>query len=79
MGSVDHLLQCYQLCPELDVSNETEVRPPSNWPQYGIVTFEGVSATSASKGPRVLRNMWCCIRAQEKVCLYNSSLIHTAR
>lgn len=79
MGSVDHLLQCYQLCPELDMSNETEVQPPSNWPQYGIVTFEGVSATSASKGPSVLRNMWCCIRAQEKVCLYNSILICTMR
>ncbi|XP_076446071.1 ATP-binding cassette sub-family C member 4-like isoform X2 [Babylonia areolata] len=73
MGSVDQLLQCYQLCPELDVSSEAEVRPPPAWPQYGIITFEGVStntttgATGAHKGSNVLRNMWCCIRAQEKM------------
>ena len=69
MGSVDQLIQCYQLCPELDVSlSEGEVRLPSHWPQYGIITFEGVSATGPSKGPGVLRNLWCCVRAQEKVC-----------
>ncbi|XP_025086729.1 multidrug resistance-associated protein 4-like [Pomacea canaliculata] len=68
MSSVDHLLQCYQLCPELDISSsDGEVRPSSTWPQYGIVTFEGVSASNTSKGPSILRNMWCCIRAQEKM------------
>ncbi|XP_070197217.1 ATP-binding cassette sub-family C member 4-like isoform X2 [Littorina saxatilis] len=67
MGSVEHLMQCYQLCPELDMSNEAESRPPSTWPQYGIITFEGVSATGASKGPNTMRNVWCCIRAHEKM------------
>ena len=69
MGSVDHLLQCYQLCPELEASGEGEggARPPGSWPQYGILTFEGVTAAGPTKAPGVLRNMWCCIRAQEKV------------
>lgn len=75
MSSVDHLLQCYQLCPELDISSsDGEVRPSSTWPQYGIVTFEGVSASNTSKGPSILRNMWCCIRAQEKVPASNCFL-----
>ncbi|KAL8559581.1 hypothetical protein ACOMHN_018744 [Nucella lapillus] len=69
MGSVDQLLQCHQLCPEVEGSGGegAEVRPPTPWPQYGIITFEGVSSPGVTKGPNVLRNMWCCIRAHEKM------------
>ena len=44
----------------------TLLRPPPAWPQYGIITFEGSSLVSDS-GTHFLRNIWCCIRAQEKV------------
>ncbi len=46
----------------------THGRPPSGWPQYGIITFEGSSLVSDA-GSYQLHNVWCCIRAQEKVSL----------
>ena len=44
----------------------TLLRPPPAWPQYGIITFEGSSLVS-DNGTHFLRNIWCCVRAQEKV------------
>ena len=41
--------------------------PPSNWPTYGIITFESVSLTYPDTGVRALRNIYCCFRAYEKV------------
>ncbi|ESO93670.1 hypothetical protein LOTGIDRAFT_105125, partial [Lottia gigantea] len=66
MSSVERLFQCYQITPELDLS-ETDVKPSINWPQYGILTLEGVTLTQTSKGPNVLKSVWCCIRAEEKM------------
>ena len=45
---------------------QTSHRPPSCWPAYGIITFEGVSVVD-DNGDKLLKRMFCCIRAQEKV------------
>ena len=45
----------------------TPVRPHPVWPQYGIITFEGVSVHYGEDQTRVLKSMWCCFRAEEKV------------
>jgi len=42
---------------------------PASWPQFGLITAEGVSFKYHPTLPRVLKNMNFCIRAQEKVCL----------
>ncbi|XP_055958972.1 ATP-binding cassette sub-family C member 4 isoform X1 [Patella vulgata] len=68
MSSVERLFQCYQITPELDLS-ETDIKPSLNWPQYGILTLEGVTLTQTSKGPNILKSVWCCIRAEEKIGL----------
>lgn len=48
--------------PEPDAVLSTQT---PKWPQYGIVTFEGV--TVPKRSGKVLRNIWCCFRAEEKV------------
>ena len=64
MSSVDRVSLYSKVEPEAD--HDTGVKPPLLWPQYGIVTFEGTSLY-AQNGSKILRNLWCCIRAQEKV------------
>ncbi|XP_067664014.1 ATP-binding cassette sub-family C member 4-like isoform X1 [Haliotis asinina] len=67
MKSAERLLQYYQMSPELDVAVDTEVKPSLMWPQYGIITLEGVSVSHPGKGPSPLKGVWCCIRAEEKM------------
>lgn len=73
MNSVSHLLQYYQLAPEVPVIVESDTPTPLGWPRYGIITCEGVSVLlsngAPAKGGNLLRNLWCCVRAQEKVGL----------
>ena len=45
----------------------TTTRPTPIWPQYGIVTLEGTSLVNVDEGTKLLKNIWCCIRAEEKV------------
>lgn len=52
------------------MKEEVSVVPPSennSWPNYGIVTLEGVSVTYPDTGVKALRNIFCCFRAYEKV------------
>lgn len=74
MNSVSHLLQYHQLTPELPVISEAEPPVPQGWPRYGIITCEAVSVaplmSGTVKGSNLLRNIWCCIRAQEKVRMF---------
>ncbi len=65
MASVDRVVRYSQVKPEAEPI--TVIRPPSMWPQYGIVTFEGASLVEADDCCKILKNIWCCIRAQEKV------------
>jgi hypothetical protein len=44
----------------------SSTRPAPAWPQYGIVTFEGYTMIG-DDGSRQLKNLWGCIRAEEKV------------
>ncbi|CAG5119512.1 unnamed protein product, partial [Candidula unifasciata] len=71
MNSVSHLLQYYQLAPEVPILPASEPPTPPGWPRYGIITCEGVSVppsgTMPAKGCNLLKNIWCCIRAQEKI------------
>ena len=65
MCSAERMLKYASLTPEAPLY--LEERPPPIWPQYGIVTFEGVSLSYEEDGKQALRNLWCCIRAYEKV------------
>ena len=67
MASVERIQELCEVKPEAD--GVTAVRPQPQWPQYGIVTFEGVSVSHGSDTCKMLKNMWCCIRAEEKVGL----------
>ena len=52
---------------EASLETKEEDRPPSDWPQYGIITGENVSFAYAPGTPNVLKNLRFCIRANEKV------------
>ncbi|GFR63233.1 multidrug resistance-associated protein 4-like [Elysia marginata] len=72
MNSVLHLFQYSQLLPEIPrLSDTSDTRITPGWPRYGIITCEGVSVPSIAGGPtkggNLLKNIWCCIRAQEKM------------
>ncbi|CAL1530874.1 unnamed protein product [Lymnaea stagnalis] len=71
MNSVSHLLQYYQLTPEVPIITDVDPPTPVGWPRYGIITCEGVAVPPSNgapaKGGNLLRNIWCCIRAQEKM------------
>ena len=64
-SSVQRVHRFSQLKAEGEAVSAT--RPTSLWPQYGIVTFEGVTMVLEEEGQKVLKNLWCCIRAEEKV------------
>ena len=65
MAGVERMLKYAAVAPEAPVMTST--RPSVVWPQYGIVTLEGVTLQHSDEQLRVLRNMWCCFRAEEKV------------
>ena len=65
MAGIERMLKYAEAKPEGPVMTAT--RASVVWPQYGIVTFEGVSLHYGEDHVRVLKNMWCCFRAEEKV------------
>ncbi|XP_013385464.1 multidrug resistance-associated protein 4 [Lingula anatina] len=66
MTSVEKTLAYTSLVTE-DTEPDTPSLMPSNWPQYGIITYEGVSVNHNNDNTKALRNAWCCIRAHEMV------------
>lgn len=69
MTSVERSLSYSGIKPEPYIPKK--ITPaPSGWPQYGIITYEGVSVKYGQDAPKALRNIWCCIRAQEKVRIF---------
>ncbi|XP_030838050.1 multidrug resistance-associated protein 4 [Strongylocentrotus purpuratus] len=65
MTSTERVIEYSQLKPEAPL--EKENKPDADWPKHGIITFEDVSVSYSDDGPLVLKNLRCCIRAEEKV------------
>ena len=65
MTSLERMQEICDVTPEADVV--TSLRPAPTWPQYGIVTFEGVSLALDGNHRHALKNLWGCVRAEEKV------------
>ena len=65
MTSTERVIEYSQLKPEAPLEKEKE--PDTDWPKHGIITFEDVSVSYSDDGPLVLKNLRCCIRAEEKV------------
>jgi len=66
MTSVERVIEYSNLEQETQPHAKT-VAVPESWPQYGIITFEGLYYTHHHTLPYVLRRLNFCIRAQEKV------------
>ncbi|KAL9972704.1 hypothetical protein ACROYT_G019064 [Oculina patagonica] len=66
MTSVERVMEYSKLEQETQPDDKT-VAVPESWPQYGIITFEGLYYTHHHSLPYVLRRLNFCIRAQEKV------------
>ncbi|KAF6037996.1 ABCC4 [Bugula neritina] len=68
MSAVQRILSYNQLKSETYPGGTvTSVDVPTNWPTYGIITFESVSLTYPDTGVKALRSVYCCFRAFEKV------------
>uniref|UniRef100_A0A8C3A5R4 Cystic fibrosis transmembrane conductance regulator n=1 Tax=Cyclopterus lumpus TaxID=8103 RepID=A0A8C3A5R4_CYCLU len=65
MTSVERVVEYSEL--ESEAPWETQKRPPPNWPNKGLVTFDQVSFSYSSDGPLVLQNMTAMFRPKEKV------------
>jgi len=69
MVSVERVLEYSKLPPEPPLESAPESKPPSDWPQHGIITGEGAGFRYSEGAPLVLKNLNFCVRAQEKVDL----------
>uniref|UniRef100_A0A8B9R7K2 Cystic fibrosis transmembrane conductance regulator n=1 Tax=Astyanax mexicanus TaxID=7994 RepID=A0A8B9R7K2_ASTMX len=65
MTSVERVMEYTEL--ENEAPWETQVRPPPEWPNKGLITFDQVNFSYSSDGPVVLKNMSAMIRPKEKV------------
>lgn len=66
MTSVERVQQYYSIPPEAP-AEIPEKKPPSDWPRYGVVTFDQVSFAYYKGGPDVLKKIRINVKAQEKV------------
>ena len=66
MTSVERVISYTKLEPEGEWYEDMP-DVPSSWPVHGLVTAEGVSFQYHPSLPRVLRNVYFCIRPNEKV------------
>ena len=65
MTSTERVLQYVDIKPE--AATETDFKPGPDWPRYGLITLEGASLRYEEDGPDVLKRLYACIRAKEKV------------
>ncbi|XP_053272848.1 ATP-binding cassette sub-family C member 4 [Pleuronectes platessa] len=65
MTSVERAMEYTEL--ESEAPWETEKRPPPDWPQKGLVTFDQVSFSYGGDGPKVLQDLKVMFRPKEKV------------
>ena len=70
MTSTERVLQYVDIEPE--AATETDFKPGPDWPRYGLITLEGASLRYEDDGPDVLKRLYACIRAKEKVCNFFS-------
>lgn len=69
MTSVERVIEYSNLEQETQPHAKT-IAVPESWPQYGIITFEGLYYTHHHTLPYVLKRLNFCIRAQEKVAWF---------
>ena len=55
------------LPPEAPLESDEENRPPSDWPQFGVIDVQDVCLQYSQAGPVVLKNLSFCIHSKEKV------------
>lgn len=65
MTSVERVVEYTEL--ESEAPWETQKRPPPDWPNKGLVTFDQVSFSYIDDGPLVLHNLKAMFRPKEKV------------
>lgn len=67
MTSVERVKHYYQITPEKDITDDTDIQTPPGWPKYGVITFDNVSFAYYKDGPDALKNVRFNIKSQEKV------------
>ncbi|XP_065071380.1 ATP-binding cassette sub-family C member 4-like isoform X2 [Rhopilema esculentum] len=65
MTSTERIVEYCNLDPEPEIDTKTVLS--KGWPKYGIITAEGASFAHHKSLPYVLKTMFFCIRASEKV------------
>uniref|UniRef100_A0A672TCE8 Multidrug resistance-associated protein 4-like n=1 Tax=Sinocyclocheilus grahami TaxID=75366 RepID=A0A672TCE8_SINGR len=65
MTSVERVIEYTEL--ESEAPWETQKRPPPDWPNRGLITFDRVNFSYSSDGPVVLKNISAMFRPREKV------------
>uniref|UniRef100_A0A671PT03 Cystic fibrosis transmembrane conductance regulator n=1 Tax=Sinocyclocheilus anshuiensis TaxID=1608454 RepID=A0A671PT03_9TELE len=65
MTSVERVVEYTEL--ESEAPWETPKRPPPDWPNWGLITFDRVNFSYSSDGPVVLKNISAMFRPREKV------------
>ncbi|XP_061652405.1 multidrug resistance-associated protein 4 isoform X1 [Phyllopteryx taeniolatus] len=65
MTSVERVVEYTEL--DSEAAWETQKRPPPGWPSKGRVTFDGVSFSYSTDGPKVLHNLKVTFQPKEKV------------
>ncbi|XP_077055732.1 ATP-binding cassette sub-family C member 4 [Siphateles boraxobius] len=65
MTSVERVLEYTEL--ESEAPWETQKRPPPEWPNRGLITFDKVNFSYSSDGPVILKNISAMFRPREKV------------
>ena len=66
MTSTERIIEYCNLDPEQQPQSDTTALTRT-WPKYGIITAEGASFAHHKSLPYVLKTMFFCIRASEKV------------
>ncbi|XP_055069172.2 ATP-binding cassette sub-family C member 4 isoform X1 [Misgurnus anguillicaudatus] len=65
MTSVERVVEYTEL--ESEAPWETQKRPPPDWPNRGLITFDRVNFSYSSDGPVVLKNISAMFRPKEKI------------
>jgi len=65
MTSTERIMEYCNLDPEPEPESDADLT--RGWPKYGIITAEGASFAHHKSLPYVLKTMFFCIRASEKV------------
>ncbi|XP_076871404.1 ATP-binding cassette sub-family C member 4 isoform X2 [Brachyhypopomus gauderio] len=65
MTSVERVVEYTEL--EDEAPWETQLHPPPDWPNQGLITFDQVNFSYGPDGPVVLKNMTAIFRPREKV------------